>query len=220
MPVPCSCCPLDGCWTVGGDQAQPAFAFLCGAVTRFYDAAGDEIPATSVQSCEGASAAVPVHLTLTPGFFGDGPDSLGENLCQFSTVPDNIGNWTAQPGGCFDPPSPSGASTLQWTAGTLTRLTFQYANPPRTSGGVFMTFSSPEFGGAISWPNTARLVPGDVVTSNPGTAGRRVRLTYLSGPDQGAFNTPFFSSSQLHMHRETTDNTTPPTRVRLDFLAS
>jgi hypothetical protein len=188
-------------------------------VTRFYDAAGDEVPATSVVACDGASAAVPVHLTLTPVAFGDGPDPLGENLCNFSTLPDVPGNWTLS-GACLDPPSPSGASALQWTLGTLTSLTFQYANPPRTSGGVWFTLSSPELGGTIVWGTSPRLTPGQVWTSQPGAGGRRVRLTYLSGPPGPVTNTPFTVGSEVHMHRETTDSTTPPTRLRFDFLAS
>lgn len=205
---------------MGGDASQPVFGFRCGSVTRWYDQTGEEVPPTAVAPCGAQPVAVPVHLTLTPTAFGDGPDPLGENLCNFSTMPDVVGNWVPNGPACLDPPSPSGASALQWTPGTLTSLTFEYANPPRVSGGVWFVLSSPEFGGDITWPGTARLVPGDVLVSNPGTAGRRVRLTYLSGPSTGAFNTPFPFGNQIHMHRESTDGTTPPTRVRFDFLPS
>jgi hypothetical protein len=189
-------------------------------VTRFYDVGGDEVPTASVVACDGASAAVPVHLTMTPLFFGDGPDPLGENLCNFSTMPDVIGNWAPNGPVCLDPPSPSGASTLQWTPGTLTSLTFEYGNPPRTSGGVGTIWNSPEYGGNINWPTSGLMVVGQSVVSNPGTGGRRVRLTHLSGPSAPNGNAPRTTGNQVQFHFGTTDGTTPPTRVRLDFLAS
>jgi len=226
MSVPCDCCPLvPGCHGVGGNPAQPVYGMRCpngtgGFVTRWYDADGNEVPPTSVAACGEQPATLPVHLTLTPTAFGDGPDSLGENLCQFSTDPDSTAGWTSQPGGCWDLNTPAVQAPLSWTTGTLTSLTFQYANPPRVSGGVWFVLNSPELGGDIVWPNTGRMYPGDVITSNPGTGGRRVRMTYLSGPNNppSGFNSPFPFGNQIHMHRESTDGSTPPTRVRFDFL--
>jgi hypothetical protein len=224
--VPCECCPAEeaGCFGIGGDPGQPVYAFRCpsgpSTVTRWYDRNGAEVQLGDVQPCGQASQNIPVQLTLTPLFFGDGPDAAGENLCNFNHLPDNQGNWTTA-GACLDPPSPSGASTLQWTT-PIPSLVFEYGNPPRTSGGVVMTFSSPDLGGNITWPATSYLNPGQTVLSNVLAGGRRVLLTYLSGPlasaASGSVRTQ--ASTQVQMHLGTTDATTPPIRVRLDFLAS
>jgi hypothetical protein len=221
VAVPCSCCPLDGCFTINGDPTQPASRFICGGVIRFYDLAGNEVPATSVRACDGASGALPLtDLTFIPFAFGDGPDGLGENLCNFTTNPTALNTWTAQPGGCFDP-NVASPSNLVWSVPPMTSLTFEYGNPPRISGGAGIRINSPQLGPAnVTWPTVGQRNPGDVVTSNPTGLGHRVRLTYLSGPlgtdPSGSVDT---GGDLVFFHRNATIGTAAPIRVRLDFLA-
>lgn len=206
---------------MGGDASQPVFGFRCGSVVRWYDQTGEEVSAATVAPCGAQPVLVPVQLTMIPQFFGDGPDPLGENMCNFSTMPDVVGNWVPNGPACLDPPSPSGASNLQWTPGTLTSLTFEYGNPPRASGGVVTFWNTPQWGaGDVSWPTSGLLAPGDVVVSNPGIAGRRVRLTYLSGPAAPSSNAPHTVGTGLRLHLGSTEGTTPATRIRFDFLPS
>lgn len=181
MTVPCNCCPLDGCFTIGGDTAQPAFGFRCGAATNWYDAAGNPVAAASVQPCPLPPGAVPVpsavpDLHLLGGAFNDDASGQGENLCNIAPAPSATSGWAAPAAGCYDPTFSQ--PTMDWTSTTSVDIT--YGGPSRVSGGVFIHFSSPSLG-AISWPAGAAMTVGQQRWSNFFGGGRRARMTYLGG---------------------------------------
>jgi len=178
-------------------------------VVEWYDEGGNR--ATPVAA---SSVFIPSSFTLNGSFFGDGPDSSGENLCNVYPAPASTTNLAPPVSGCYDPTVVGGNVSMTWTGAST--VEFEYGNPPRTSGGVTISFTSPDLG-TVSWPNAGTLVPGQQITSSPGTAGRTVRLTYLSGPT-GANAVQSPGGPTLRFHFGTTDNTTPALRVRLDIL--
>lgn len=188
-------------------------------VMEWYDLAGNLVPTASVVDCgTGASSLVTIpDLRLTGQFFGDGPDPAGENLCTVVPAPSATTGLTLT-GVCYDPTV--GNPTMDWVLPTGIEL--EYGNPPNTSGGVNIAFSSPTLG-SITWPtNTASMAVGEQRTSNTFGGGRRAVLTYLSGP---AANAPsqtirMTGGATLGIHLGTTDNTTPAIRFRLDFIAA
>jgi hypothetical protein len=188
---------------------------------EWYDANGNRVPTTDVVSCDtGASPFVTIpDLRLTGFFFGDGPDPAGENICNVVPTPTATTNFAAPVGGCYDP-NGTANPTMDWTLPSSVEL--EYGNPPHTSGGVQVQFSSPTLG-AITWPtNGTGMEPGEQRTSNIFGGGRRAVLTYISGPAAGAPSQSIrmLGGATLGIHLGTTDNTTPATRFRLDFIAA
>ncbi|QBZ73504.1 hypothetical protein SEA_MISCHIEF19_19 [Streptomyces phage Mischief19] len=229
MPLPCNGCSQPGCFTFQGDPSRPVVSMTVpnpsggGTSLRWYDLDGNDVAPGDVVPCDAPDNHAPITaLTFQPVFFGDGPDGLAENLCAFSTPPTAPGNWTLVAGGCYDPPSPGGASNLGWAVPPMRSLTFEYGNPPRASGGAYLIVSSPDLGGTVTWPTTGQLDPGQTTLSNVTPNGRRVLLSYLSGPlgsaPSGSVQT--VSGNQVWFHRNSTSGTAPPIRVRLDFLNS
>lgn len=188
-------------------------------VLEWYDLAGNLVPAAQVVDCgTGDSAFVTIpDLRLTGQFFGDGPDPAGENLCAVIPTPAATTGLTLT-GVCYDPTV--GNPTMDWTLPSSVEL--EYGNPPNTSGGVNIFFSSPTLG-AITWPtNNTDMAIGSSRTSNVFGGGRRAVLTYLSGPAAGSPSQTIrmTGGSTLGVHLGTTDNTTPAIRFRLDFIAA
>ncbi|MFC8465999.1 hypothetical protein [Streptomyces sp. NPDC057250] len=215
-PYPCECCPVSGtrCVLTGAGLAP---VFPCrrrNGTLEWYDLAGNLVPAASVVDC--ATAFVPFvlgDLRLTGGAFGDGPDSLGENLCNVAPAPVATTGFTPT-GACYDPTV--GNPTMTW--GPTSTVTLEYGNPPRTSGGVFITFASVALG-LITWPtNNTGMAPGEARVSNVFDGTKRAVLTYLSGPPSGVQSIRMTGGSTLALHFATTDNVTPPIRWRLDLL--
>lgn len=163
------------------------------------------------------------NLTMNGAAFGDGPDSLGENICNVVPAPTGTVNFSAPVAGCYDPTVPGNVS-MTW-AGPLSSVAMSYGNPPRTSGGVVINFTSP-MTGLVTWPtNNVFMVPGEARVSNLLAGGGHAVFTYISGPS----NTnaprqpagPFLGlSGPISMHLATTDATTPPIAYRLDFFTS
>lgn len=188
-------------------------------VMEWYDLSGNLIPTADVVDCAtGAGAFVTIpDLRFTGAFFGDGPDPLGENLCSVVPTPTATTGFTVT-GSCYDPTV--GSPTMDWTLPSSVEL--EYGNPPHTSGGVNVSFSSPTLG-SITWPvNGTSMAPGEQRTSNVFGGGRRAVLTYLSGPLSTAPSQTIrmLGGATLGIHLGTTDNTTPPIRFRLDFIAA
>jgi hypothetical protein len=187
-------------------------------VMEWYDLDGNQIPTTDVVSCmEGGTPFVMPDLRLTGQFFGDGPDPAGENLCNVIPAPSAVSGFTAVGGGCFDPTV--GNPTMDWVTSSSVEL--EYGNPPQTSGGVNVFFSSSL--GTITWPtNNASMAVGEQRVSNVFSGNRRAVITYLSGPASTAPSQTIrmTGGSTLGIHLGTTDNTTPPIRFRLDFITT
>ncbi|MEU1815142.1 hypothetical protein ABZ543_08085 [Streptomyces roseifaciens] len=177
---------------------------------------GQTVSTAAFEPCEDESFTV-TTLTAAGQFFGDGPDNQGENLCNIVPVPSGTTGWGPSVSGpqCLDPVV--GNPTVTWTS--VSGVEFEYGNPPRVSGGVFMTFSSPDLG-TVTWANTGQIDPGTQLLSNALTAGRRVLLTYLSGPlgSSPSGSVRIISNSQVWFHQNATIGTAPPIRVRFDIL--
>jgi hypothetical protein len=186
----------------------------------WYDLNGDLVPTPDVVDCStGAGSFVTVpDLRLTGFFFGDGPDPAGENLCNVVPAPVATTNLTLS-GVCYDP-NGTGNPTMDWTLPSGIEL--EYGNPPNTSGGVQVQFSSPTLG-SITWPtNNTNMAPGEQRTSNVFGGGRRAVLTYLSGPPatDPVQTIRMAGGATLSIHLGGTNNTTPAIRWRLDFITA
>lgn len=178
-------------------------------VIEWYDIDGNR--ATPVAA---SASFTTTSFTMSGFFFGDGPDSAGENICSVDPAPSSTTGFSAPVSGCYDPVV--GTPSMTWTGVSTVEL--QYGNPPHTSGGVDMAFSSPDLG-SVTWPASPYLNPGQQITSNVLTGGRTVRLTYLSGPLGATSNSVRAAGGpQLEFHFASTDSTTPPVRIRLDIL--
>lgn len=194
---------------------EPVFGCLTGTVLRWFRENGSEADIADVQACPpGASFNSPTVSTLTmnAAAFGDGPDSLGENLCAVTPLPSATTNLSAPVAGCYDP-TVAGNVSMTW-AGPLSQVDLQYGNPPRTSGGVIVSFTSPETA-AITWPtNLTPMAPGETRLSNPTPTGGHAEFTYVSGPANA--NAPRMEGAgSIGLHRVTTDAGTPPIKFRL-----
>jgi hypothetical protein len=108
---------------------------------------------------------------------------------------------------------------MDWVT-PLSSMTMEYGNPPRTSGGVFISYSSPSLAPAgITWPtNNTGMAPGEARVSNVFNTNKRAVLTYLSGPPSSVQTIRMTGGVTLALHFASTDNVTPPIRWRLDFL--
>lgn len=189
-------------------------------VLEWYDVAGNRVLNVDVVNCStGASPFVTIpDLLFTGFFFGDGPDPAGENLCSVIPAPSSTTNFTLS-GVCYDPNGVANP-TMTWTLPSSVEL--EYGNPPNTSGGVQVQFSSPTLG-VITWPtNGTSMEPGEQRTSNIFGGGRRAVLTYISGPVAAAPSQTIrmLGGATLGIHLGTTDNTTPAIRFRLDFITA
>jgi hypothetical protein len=187
---------------------------------EWYDQSGNLIPTASVVDCgSGASPFVTIpDLRLTGGFFGDGPDPAGENLCNVTPAPSATTNLTLS-GVCYDP-NGVGNPTMDWVLPSVVEL--EYGNLPHTSGGVNISFSSPTLG-SITWPtNATDMAVGSSRTSNIFGGGRRAVLTYISGPPAGSPSQTIRMNggATLGIHLGTTDNTTPAIRFQISFIAA
>lgn len=186
---------------------------------EWYDQGDNLIPSATVVDCgTGASPYVTIpNLRLTGVFFGDGPDPAGENLCNVTPTPVATTGLTLS-GVCYDPTV--GNPTMDWTLPSVVEL--EYGNPPHTSGGVQVLFSSPTLG-SITWPtDNTDMAVGSSRTSNVFGGGRRAVLTYLSGPAAGSPSQTIRmqGGATLGIHFGTTDNTTPAIRFQLAFIAA
>lgn len=201
-------------------EFQTVFPCRRNGVMEWYSEAGNQVLNADVVDCAtGAGQFVTIpDLRMTGFFFGDGPDPAGENLCSVIPAPDATTNLTLS-GVCYDPNGVANP-TMDWVLPSSVEL--EYGNPPNTSGGVQVQFSSPTLG-SITWPtNGTSMSPGEQRTSNLFGGNRRAVLTYLSGPPAAAPSQTIrmLGGATLGIHLGTTDNTTPPIRFRLDFLAS
>lgn len=187
---------------------------------QWYDVNGNLVPTSSVVDCAtGASAFVSVpDFRMDGQAFGDGPDPAGENLCSVIPTPVSTVNLTPT-GVCYDP-TVAGSIQMTWTSTTSVEM--EYGNPPHTSGGVNMQFSSPTLG-SVTWPtNVNSMAVGEQRTSNVFGGSRRAVLTYLSGPASTApsLTIRMTGGANLSLHQGTTDNTTPAMRWRIDFVSA
>jgi hypothetical protein len=187
---------------------------------QWYDENGNLVPTSNVVDCAtGASAFVSVpDFRMDGQAFGDGPDPAGENLCSVIPTPVSTVNLTPT-GVCYDP-TVAGSIQMTWTSTTSVEM--EYGNPPHTSGGVNMQFSSPTLG-SVTWPtNVNSMAVGEQRTSNVFGGSRRAVLTYLSGPASTApsLTIRMTGGANLNLHQGTTDNTTPAMRWRIDFVSA
>jgi hypothetical protein len=201
-------------------EFQTVFPCRRNGVMEWYDVNGNQVLNADVVNCAtGAGQFVTIpDLRMTGFFFGDGPDPAGENLCSVVPAPSATTNLTLS-GVCYDP-NGVGNPTMDWVLPTSVEL--EYGNPPNTSGGVNISFASPTLG-SITWPtNGTSMAPGEQRTSNVFGGGRRAVLTYISGPPSSAASQTIrmLGGATLGVHLGTTDNTTPPIRFRLDFIAA
>lgn len=217
--LPCGCCPTGGdarCYrTAAGQPQRSAFPLLCGETLYWVDGAtGLVVDPATFEPCVNETF-VASAFTATGQFFGDGPDPAGENLCNVVPAPTGTTGFAAPASGCYDPTT--GSPTMTWSS--VSSVEFQYGNPPHASGGAGITFSSPDLG-TVTWPLTGQLNPGAQVLSNALTAGRRVLLTYLSGPlgSSPSGSVRVTSANTVFFHQNSTDGSTAPIRVRLDIL--
>lgn len=202
---------------------EEAPAFPCrraNGTVEYYSVEGQLVPQQDLRIC-GAPAPFPANLHMQGAFFGDGPGGvLSENVCNIVPAPSAQSGWTPEPGSCLGPTSSN--PTLDWMSTASIELEYTQ-QPGGTSGGVFMQYSIPGTGGGgFNWPAmTQQMNPGDVRWSTNNVAGRRARLTYVSGPlassPSGTIRTD--GNINLVVHFGTTVNVAP-IRYRIDLFAA
>lgn len=185
-------------------------------IVDWYDQAGNVLNTADVVPCEGETPFVAGTLTMTGGAFGDDPSGTAENMCGVTPVPSSTAGWNLT-GSCYDPVS--GSPSFTWTNVTSVEMQYGDNGNGQPSGAVFIAFTVTGFP-TITWAtNFSNMSVGDSRLSNTFGAGRRARLTYLSGPP------PTASSGTIRMNGGSTIAVHPlnvsaqlPIRFRLDLL--
>lgn len=202
-------------------EEQPVFPCRrANGVIEYYNEDGTQAQTADLRPC-GAPLALPGNLRMTGAAFGDDPGGIAENVCNIAPAPSAQTGWQVAPGGCLDPVS--GAPTLDWTNVSGIELEYGQSSAGGSSGGVFMQYSIPGTGGgSFIWPAMVpQMNPGDVRWSTNSVAGRRARLTYVSGPlgtdPSGSIRTDGNANVVVHFSNV---SAAPRIRYRVDLFAA
>ncbi|MFJ5037946.1 hypothetical protein [Streptomyces parvulus] len=217
----CSCCPvLDTVLCYRAVTTAPfrrAYLVSCGGTLTWRDVETNvSVDPADIQDCRTDATVVVPDLRATGVSFNGTLAGIREAVCAVIPTPSAVQN-VAVNGTCYES-NVAAQPVIDWT--NTAGVEFEYnTTSGQSAGGSALVFSSTELG-TVTWANTGQLNPGAQLMSTPLLGGRRVLLTYISGPlgSSPSGSVRIIGNSQVWFHQNATSMTGLPIRVRLDVL--